>query len=123
MTLGQRLIELREEKGIFQKELAAIMNVSVSTISNYENDVHDPDLEILRKLADFFQVSTDYLLLRTDCRYDLSSLNQRISKDYTVSEFINTTLELPQKDISTVVEYVDLLTMRKQLQNTNLSGE
>ena len=121
MTFGQRLANLREEKGIYQKELAALLNVSPSTVSNYENDVHFPDIEILCKLADYFDVSTDYLLVRTDYRHNLNTLNQRLSKDYTVGDFINTTLELPQKDISNVVDYVNLLLMRIRA-SSNSSG-
>lgn len=121
MTFGQRLANLREEKGIYQKELAAILNVSPSTVSNYENDVHFPDIEILCKLANYFDVSTDYLLVRTDYRHNLNTLNHRLSKDYTVGDLINTTLELPQKDISNVVDYVNLLLMRIRT-TSNSSG-
>ena len=66
MTTGRILTELRKEKEIGQKELAVYLNVSVGTVSNYENDVHSPDLSTLCKLADFFGVTTDYLLGRTD---------------------------------------------------------
>ena len=114
MTFGQRLIELREEQGIFQKELAAHLNVSISTISNYENDIHYPDVIILCKLADFFHVTIDYLLGRTDYRYDPATLNRRLSKDYNVAEYINTTLELSSKDIAAVLDYIELLKMRMQ---------
>ena len=121
MTFGQRLIELREEQGIFQKELAAQMNVSISTVSNYENDVHYPDVTILCKLADYFHVTIDYLLGRTDYRYDPATLNRRLSKDYNVADYINTTLELSPRDISTVLEYIELLRMRQQ-NETDLPG-
>lgn len=121
MTFGQRLANLREEKGIYQKELAAILSVSPSTVSNYENDVHFPDIEILCKLANYFDVSTDYLLVRTDYRHNLDTLNHKLSKDYTVGDFINTTLELPQKDVSNVVDYVNLLIMRIRT-STDSSG-
>lgn len=114
MTFGQRLTDLREEKGIRQKELAALINVSPSTVSNYENDVHYPDVAILCQLADYFNVSTDYLLARTDYRHNPNTLTRRLSKTYTIAEFINTTLELSQKDISNLVEYMDLLVMRQQ---------
>lgn len=114
MTFGQRLTDLREEKGIRQKELAVLINVSPSTVSNYENDVHYPDVEILCKLADYFNVSTDYLLARTDYRHNPNTLSRRLSKTYTVADFINTTLELSQKDISSLVEYMDLLVIRHQ---------
>lgn len=63
--LAEKLISLRENHDIYQKELAAYLNVSVATISNYEKGVHEPNMETLCKLADFYNVSTDYLLGRT----------------------------------------------------------
>ena len=54
MTTGEILAELRRDKNIGQKELATFLRVSVGTVSNYENDVHAPDLRTLCRLADFF---------------------------------------------------------------------
>ena len=65
MEFGTFLANLRKERGILQKELAGHLNVTVATISNYETGVHFPDLHTLIRIADFFQVSTDYLLQRT----------------------------------------------------------
>ena len=44
---GEILMELRKEKGLGQKELAKLWNLSIATISNYENDIHAPDLNML----------------------------------------------------------------------------
>lgn len=60
--LSVNLKMLRKKMDIGQKELAAFLNVSVGTISNYENGVHSPDMETLLRIADFYDVSTDYLL-------------------------------------------------------------
>lgn len=60
--LSVNLKILRKKMDIGQKELAAFLNVSVGTISNYENGVHSPDMETLIRIADFYDVSTDYLL-------------------------------------------------------------
>ncbi|MDE6676020.1 MAG: helix-turn-helix domain-containing protein [Acetatifactor sp.] len=65
MNFGKTLQNLRTERGIFQKELAAALHLSVGTVSNYEEGVSSPDLEMLCRIADYFQVSTDYLLGRT----------------------------------------------------------
>lgn len=62
---AERLEELRTANGIYQKELAIYLNVSIGTISNYENGIHQPDLNALCQLADYFGVTTDYLLGRT----------------------------------------------------------
>ncbi|KAJ48689.1 transcriptional regulator with XRE-family HTH domain [Clostridium tetanomorphum] len=64
--LKNKIKNERLKKGLSQPELAKIMNVSKQTISNWENGNRIPDVLTLKKLADFFDVSTDYLLCRTD---------------------------------------------------------
>lgn len=64
--LGLRLKSLRNDKGITQTDLGNIVNVGKSTISQYESGISSPDYDILQKLADYFNVSLDYLLGRTD---------------------------------------------------------
>lgn len=61
-----KLFELRSEKGLSQRELARIMNVSQGTYNNWENENTQPSIEQLIVLADFFEVSVDYLVGRTD---------------------------------------------------------
>ncbi|WP_069651000.1 helix-turn-helix domain-containing protein [Caloranaerobacter ferrireducens] len=65
-VLGERIKKLRKEKNITQKELAKILNIQNSTLSQYENGINEPSDEIKIKIADFFNVSIDYLLGRTD---------------------------------------------------------
>ena len=61
-----RLKELREQKGVSQAELANFLRVVRSTICQYEKGNRMPDSNILCKLADYFNVSVDYLLGRTE---------------------------------------------------------
>lgn len=68
MKFGERLAKLRKENKITQKELAMKLGVSRGTIGMYEIGQRDPDTETISKIADFFDVSTDYLLGRTDIR-------------------------------------------------------
>lgn len=88
MGLGEMLAALRKERKLGQKELAALLNLSVSTISNYEKGVHDPDLDTLCKLADFYGVTTDYLLGRTDCRLNPKFLQEAMTEDCTFLDFM-----------------------------------
>lgn len=67
---GEILSELRKDHRMTQNDLAKALFVTVGTISNYETGTHFPDIEKLLLLADFFNVSTDYLLGR--CKSDLS---------------------------------------------------
>ena len=62
---GEILMQLRQEKHLSQAELGHIIYVSGGTISNYEKGVHYPDVEKLVRLADYFNVSIDYLLGRS----------------------------------------------------------
>lgn len=61
-SMGSFLSELRKEKGITQRELAEILNVSDKTVSHWECDEHSPDLSMLPLLAEFFEVSCDELI-------------------------------------------------------------
>jgi transcriptional regulator with XRE-family HTH domain len=61
-----RLEWLREKKGHTQKELAQRIGIARTTYSGYANGAREPDLDTLNKIADYFEVSTDYLLGRTD---------------------------------------------------------
>lgn len=63
-----RLKELRKEKGISQLKLAIELSVNQNTISRYETGERQADYNMLIKIADYFNVSVDYLLERTDNR-------------------------------------------------------
>lgn len=63
-----RLKEIREDKDLFQKDLAKLLNVDQSNYSKYELGKINIPIEILLKLADFYNTSIDYLLYRTDER-------------------------------------------------------
>lgn len=112
MEFGEFLAELRKERGFLQKEVAAYLNMTVATISNYEKGVHSPDLNTLCKLADFYNVSTDYLLQRTKYKAGIDSLNKELSADYTVGDLMNTTLELDRRNINALLDYYELLSLR-----------
>ncbi|SMB98015.1 Helix-turn-helix [Thermanaeromonas toyohensis ToBE] len=60
--LGERLRKAREAKGLTQAQLGALLNVSDATINRYEKGQRSPDPEMLVKLAEALNVSTDYLL-------------------------------------------------------------
>lgn len=61
-----RLKELRIQRGLYQKDIAAKLGVDRTTYVKYENGSSEPNHEMLQKLADIFETTTDYLLGRTD---------------------------------------------------------
>ncbi|MBN1079242.1 helix-turn-helix domain-containing protein [Clostridium botulinum] len=89
-NFGNRLKELREDKELKQSELANMLNIARNTISSYESNINEPSLDILVKIADIFNVSLDYLLCRTNIKYNLN-LEGEQNKDFILElyKFLN----------------------------------
>lgn len=64
--MNKRLKQIREEKGISQKDVANALGVTISCYSNYEQGIRLPSIEVVIKICKFFNVSADYLLGLTD---------------------------------------------------------
>jgi transcriptional regulator with XRE-family HTH domain len=64
--LNSRLLELRGKAGLSQRELSERLKMARTTYSGYENGSREPDHETLKRIADFYHVSTDYLLGREE---------------------------------------------------------
>lgn len=101
MNFSDRLKGLRIDRGLTVRELASIFDVSPSTISNYEQEYRRPDFETLGKFADYFDVSTDYILGRTEDPHGTDEMpkkmyRMRMSLGKTQEEFaemVNLTLD------------------------------
>lgn len=116
-SFGEILISLREERGIYQKELAAILKVSVGTVSNYENNIHFPDQEALLQLADYFGVTVDYLLGRTSYRYSLDTLNEEYAPGMTVAELVDIIQHFSPQNTASFLDYIELLQLRQKAED------
>lgn len=73
MLLGKRLKQLREEKEKTQTEIAQLLQITAQAYSNYERDLRIPDAAMLQKLGDYFNVTIDYLLGRSNIRKPISN--------------------------------------------------
>ena len=103
----ERLRELREQKGLNQTEVANDLHISRQSYNFYENGQREPNQEMLLKLADYYNVTTDYLLGRSD-----SPLGD-VSDDKFPRDFL---LELKDADDTTINEvwqYLHYLTLKK----------
>lgn len=69
-NVAKRLNALREESEKKQKDVANAIGVNVITLSGYEVGRSEPNLEVLVRLADFYKVSLDYILCRTDTKVE-----------------------------------------------------
>lgn len=68
MELKDRLKQLRLENDMLQKETAAKLGLQRSTYVNYENGYREPDLETIKKIANYYDCTIDYLLGMTEIR-------------------------------------------------------
>ena len=66
MTFSERLVELRKSRGLTQKQLAADLQLSELAIQHYEAQRRKPAFDVLLSVADYFDVSLDYLVGRSD---------------------------------------------------------
>lgn len=99
MSLGQRLKISRIKKNLKQIDAAKKLNVSSNVLSSYERDIRDPDTASLLRIAQFYEVSTDYLLGNNN-EYSAP----RHPLEPVVEEFIN---EVNLEDYSFLQEELD----------------
>lgn len=92
---SKRLKELREEYNEVATEkltgakLGEVVKVSKQSVSKWENGLSYPDFETLKKLANFFNVSTDYLLGRADIKNPSDEISNAVEDDPELIEFWN----------------------------------
>ena len=105
--IGERLQELRKDKGVSQAELAQLLGVSNNTISSYECNRSDPDDNLKIIIAKYFDISMDYLLGLTD--EPLSFLREKnriaVPKDFQ------------SEDIESIKDYIRFIKYKKTIAN------
>lgn len=108
MRFGDRLRELREEKGITQKDLGKIICISDRVIGYYEsNDRFPRDENTLKTIADYFKVSVDYLVGLTDLR---SPKNEMVNESKSA---YNLDVDgLPGEAMKKIEEYIELIKLK-----------
>ena len=101
---GNRIKLLREEKGLKQDELSKILGVSPSAIGMYERDEREPNDDITLKLAEFFNVTTDYLLGKSDNR-NIENIRDNFKIELSTKEYKNITDE-QKKQIEDFAKFI-----------------
>ena len=90
----EKIKELRKQKGVTGEFVATSVGLSESAYRNYERGVREPNFEILSKLADFYGVTTDYLLGREPAPDPLAGIH---FKTVDSDEFVRLYSELPEQ--------------------------
>ncbi len=89
MTFGKNIANLRKERRLTQGEVANALNISRASLGMYETDKRNPDPEMLRKFANFFDVSIDYLLDMPDSEINIQQISEAVKDDSELLEFWN----------------------------------
>lgn len=114
-TLGSRILNLRSDKDIKQNDLANQIGITKSMLSKYENDINIPKADILSKIADVLDTTTDYLLCRTNNSAPLSKSNQfKFLDDYHLKLFIIATELNNTNKIRLLERAITLLELQNQ---------
>lgn len=82
--IGDRLKCLRTEKGLKQSDISDLLNIKRQTYSAWERNISNPDLDAIKVLADYFDVTTDYLLGLDDKIETIAAHHE--GEDYTKEE-------------------------------------
>ena len=109
-TFVKRLLELLDENDITQIELAKRIGITNVTISRYIGVERKPRIEIVVKMAEFFHVSTDYLLGLSDVWETFENNNASVSKIHSKLDsmrLLNTKKELSNSQINMIVKLID----------------
>jgi transcriptional regulator with XRE-family HTH domain len=105
--LSDRLEILRTEKGLTKKEMAEYLKIAQSTYGKYELGKREPDLETIKKLAEFFNVSVDYLIGHTHIR--------NVAEETCNSQ--NEDKEWTQEELNEIKMFKDFIKMRRKQKN------
>ncbi len=76
MSFGSRLLEARKKKSISQEELAKFLGTKGPVIGRYERDEMKPSVEVAAKMADYLDISLDYLVGKTDVQLDQRTMTR-----------------------------------------------
>ena len=89
MTLGEKLAEIRQDKGLTQQDVADVLHCASTTVAGYEQNARDPSTEMLMKYAQHFNVTTDYLLGLAESSVTVAFLNDEFAQGTSFLSVMN----------------------------------
>lgn len=105
--MENRIKNIREKRGLIQELLAAELGITQQMLSKYERDSSIIKVDVLKKLAEYFNVTTDYLLGLSDMKRDLTGqirINETIDEYYDLIEVYKKLDRYDQEMIWTMIE-------------------
>ena len=104
---------LREDRDLKQIEIANVLGTSQQHYSKYENGENEMPIKALVLIADYYNVSTDYILGRTRCREGITGQERKVSAEQTAGEVISDILSLSAANRAAVLECISLRKLKE----------
>ena len=114
--MESRIKQLREKRGLIQEILAAELGITQQLLSKYERDITLIKVDILKKIAIYFNVTTDYLLGISDVKRDLQGqmkMNETLDQYYDLVEVYKELDEYDQEMIWSIIQIVKKIVSAK----------
>lgn len=134
-SIGERILNLRKELNLNQKELAEKTGITEASLSRYENNLREPKAEIVIKISEVLGCSTDYLLGRTDNRIDYTNKSNNDNNEFENYKEVETKIRqvlvseeiilenepIPSNILDKVIKYgieatIEILKLEKKLE-------
>lgn len=110
MSFKDRLKELRKENKLTQDELGSVLGFTRAAISGYEIGRNQPSIEDLNKLAEYFEVTVDYLIGRTDKK---NTIVKEIMPGVEIAQRLSSKKNYDAKDLELAFKIIDLFKENK----------
>lgn len=113
--INERIKHLRKINNKTRKEVAKYLNISYSSYSNYENNERTINIDIINKLADYYNVSTDYIFEKTEYPLPTNEIEFLKDDNLTIEELIKKYkfnydgIELTTEEIEALLELIKKL--------------
>lgn len=117
--MESRIEQLREKRGLIQEILAAELGITQQLLSKYERDITLIKVDILKKIAIYFNVTTDYLLGISDVKRDLQGqmkMNETLDQYYDLVEVYKELDEYDQEMIWSIIQIVKKINEKKKIE-------
>lgn len=113
-TYSEIIRGIREDRDLKQHEIAQVVGTTQQHYSRYETGENEMPIRALMALADYYKVSTDYLLGRTKCQEGIDGLNKPVTREYPAGKLLSEILALDNHAKEAVVEYVGLHAVKQR---------
>lgn len=117
--MESRIKQLREKRGLIQEILAAELGITQQLLSKYERDITLIKVDILKKIAIYFNVTTDYLFGISDVKRDLQGqmkMNETLDQYYDLVEVYKELDEYDQEMIWSIIQIVKKINEKKKIE-------